>query len=141
MHDRFTEGSAGLRINVPALGYADTLCFSIVQCHATGLRFAPVDTAVYAACQFVLRPYTVDRFGNRRPDSSFQFSTHSGPVTVNAAGTVSTTVIGRAILVVRTPLFTDTAKVSVVPQGWVATQKFYAGNGGPEGIFLMQLDG
>ena len=137
----FTTGTAGLRINVPALGYADTPWFSIDPGRATGVRVAPADTAVYAARQFVLRPYTVDRFRNRRPDSSFQFSTLSGPVTVSAAGTVSTTDIGRAILVVRTSQFTDTAKVSVVPQGWVATQKFYAGNGGPEGIFLVQLDG
>lgn len=45
----FTTGTAGLLINVPALGYVDTLWFSVDPGNAVRVRVAPADTAVYPA--------------------------------------------------------------------------------------------
>ncbi len=134
-------GPTGLVITVPSLESVDTVPFIVDPGKPVIVRAAPVDTAVYANREFTLRPQATDQFGNPIANAVFQFSNVSGPVTVNAAGSVSTSAIGRAAVVVRAFGITDTAYVSVVPEAWVATQKFYAGNGGPEGIFLVQLDG
>jgi len=138
---QFQAGPGHLIVTVPALGYVDTVTFTVDPGRPVGVRVSPADTALYAARDFALRPYGVDRVNNPIANLPFEFSHISGPVTVNAAGTVSTTGIGRAAVAVRASGVTDTAWVSVVPEAWVATQKFYPGNGGPEGIFLMQLDG
>jgi len=137
----YIAGAAGLVISVAALQSVDTVRFIVDPGKPAAVRVAPPDTAVFASREFTLRPQTIDRYDNPIENLSFQFSRATGPVTVNAAGTVSTTAVGRAAVVVQAFGLTDTAYVSVVPEAWVATQKFDAGNGGPEGIFLMQLDG
>jgi hypothetical protein len=137
----FVAGPSELIISVPTFGYVDTVHFTVEPGNPVGVRVAPADTALYAGRQFPLRPYAVDRFLNPRLDVPFAFRVASGPVTVNGAGAVTTTAMGRATVVVEALGYGATAYVSVVPEAWVATEKFYAGNGGPEGIFLMQLDG
>ncbi|SRR6266496_1316938 len=137
----FTAGPAELLIRVPELGLVDTVRFTIRPGNATGVRVAPNDTAIYASHSFTLRAHAVDQFGNRR-DEPVDFSVAYGPVTANAtSGAVVATTVGRAAVVARSAGLIDTAYVSVVPPAWVATQKFDPGNGGPQGLFLMQLDG
>ena len=137
----FTVGQGQLAITVPSLGYVDTISFTVDHGHPIAVSVAPADTALYTSRQFPLRPYGTDRFSNVIAGMPFEFTVVDGPVTVNTAGAVSTTSIGRGAVAVRSGDLRVTAYVSVVPEAWVATQKFYAGNGGPEGIFLMQLDG
>ena len=137
----YTAGQAELVVSVHDLGFVDTVHFAVEPGNPIGVRVAPADTALYAGRQLSLRPYAVDRLYNPRLDVPFEFRVASGPVTVNVAGAVTTTAIGRAAVVVEALGYSDTAYLSVVPEAWVATQEFYPGNGGPEGIFLMQLDG
>jgi hypothetical protein len=125
----------------PGLGYLDTLVWQIRPGGLGGVVPTPRDTAVYANKQFMLTAHTIDRSGFTRHDP-VSFSVLAGPALIDASsGMVSTTGIGRVLILERAGAFSDTAFLSVVPQAWIATQQFDPGNGGPVGIFLTQLDG
>jgi hypothetical protein len=136
-----TAGIAPLIVSVPELGYIDTLIYTVLPGTATSVRVSPADTAVYVGASFTPQARVLDWAENVRDDpTSLIFG--SGPVSLNAAsGIVTATAIGRAAIIARSANLADTAFVSIVPQGWVATQEFDPGNGGPRGLFLMQLDG
>lgn len=134
-------GPAPVIVSVPELGYVDTLVYTVTPGSATDVRATPADTAIYAGATFTVRARAVDWAGNARADP-VTFSVAYGPVTLApATGAVTATGIGRAAIVARSANRTDTAFVSVVPQAWVASQEFDPGNGGPRGLFLIQLDG
>jgi Tol biopolymer transport system component len=57
------------------------------------------------------------------------------------SGAVTATALGRAAIVVRSGGRSTEAHLSVAPRAWVATQQHESGNGGPLGVFLMELDG
>ena len=136
-----TAGPGDLIVTVPDLGFIDTVRFTIEAGHAADVTVVPADTAVYATHGFTLRATAIDQYRNPRPDVPVALSVAYGPVSVDLTGAVVATAIGRAAIIAQSAGHSDTAYVSVVPPGWVASQKFYPGNGGPEGIFLMQLDG
>lgn len=136
-----TAGFAPVIVSVPELGYVDTLVYTITPGSADDVSVTPGDTAVYAGTTYTLRGHVVDWADNVR-DDPVTFNVAYGPVTLNAGtGAVTATTVGRAAIVARSANRLDTAFVSVVPQAWVATQEFDPGNGGPRGLFLMQLDG
>lgn len=137
----YTAGLGDLVISVPTLGFVDTVRFTIQPGKPVGVTVAPSDTAIYTGREFQLRAHAVDRVNNPRADVPIEFSVVTGPVSMDRVGQVTTTAIGRAAIVARAVGHTDTAYVSIVPEAWVATERFDAGNGGPAGIFLMQLDG
>jgi Tol biopolymer transport system component len=132
---------APLIVSVPELGYVDTLVYTVMPGTATSVRVTPADTAVYTGASFTLRARVLDWAGNERDDPA-TLTVASGPVSLNAAsGGITATAIGRAAIIARSANHADTGFVSIVPQAWLATQEFDPGNGGPRGIFLMQLDG
>ncbi|HET6762212.1 MAG TPA: hypothetical protein VFH27_01040 [Longimicrobiaceae bacterium] len=139
------EGIAGVGSVLVAsaeLGYADTLQYTVMPGAAADLVIEPTDTAVYADRAFTLRAAVRDRAGNPRTDGGIAFSTVSGPVSVNGStGGGTGTAIGRGAVVASWKGHEDTARISVVPHGVVATLKYDPQNGGPVGIFLSELDG
>jgi hypothetical protein len=134
-------GTGTLELSVPAQGFANTVLFTVLPGAPAGVTVQPVDTAIYGAHGYTLRGHAVDRFGNPRTEPA-TFSVAYGPVTVDSVtGAVVASQIGRAAVVGRWTTHTDTAYVSVVPEGWLAVQQYDPSNGGPLGIFLVQLDG
>ncbi len=134
-------GAADLLVRVPELGFVETVGFTINAGAAAGVSAAPGDTAIYADHGYTLRARAIDRFGNPR-DDPVTYKVASGPVSVGrTTGALTASAIGRAGVVAQSQAHSDTAYVSVVPQAWLATQQFDPGNGGPIGLFLMQLDG
>ncbi|PYP49821.1 MAG: hypothetical protein DMD45_13315 [Gemmatimonadetes bacterium] len=134
-------GPADLLLRVPELGFVDSVRFTITPGAAAGVTVAPRDTAIYATHGYTLRAHARDQYGNAR-DDPVAFTLVYGPVSADrTTGAVVASAIGRGAIVARSVARSDTAYVSVVPPGWVASQEFDPGNGGPIGLFLMQLDG
>jgi hypothetical protein len=135
-------GASAVRINVPELGFVDTARYTTLVGALHHLDVAPGDSAAYVGRGYVLRAQAADRVGNVRPSDPITFSVASGPVTVDAStGALVATAIGRARVVATSGTKSATAFVSVVPRAWVAAQQHFLGNGGPIGIFLLELDG
>ena len=134
-------GVGRLVIRAPSFGFADTIRFTIMPGALDGVTVFPTDTAIYATHGYTLRATATDQFGNSRSDP-VSFAVAYGPASADQrTGAVTATAIGRAALVAQAGGHNDTAYVSVVPSAWVATQQFDPGNGGPIGLFLIQLDG
>ncbi len=135
-------GSASVIVRVTPLGFVDTARYIVTPGAAARIAVTPRDTAVYPGTSYTLRAVVIDRTGNARAGDAATFSVAFGPGQVDPTrGTVTTTDYGRVRMDVRSGSLTDTAWVSVVPATWVAAQQHDPGNGGPIGIFLMQLDG
>jgi hypothetical protein len=132
-------GTHPLAISVPELGLRDTARFTVTPGAAVRVVAAPADSAVYAGRGYTLRAAAADRFHNPRTDA-VTYEVARGPVTVSGA-TVTGAATGRAAVVARAGSFADTSYVSVVPRGELAAQAYNPGNGGPEGLALMQMDG
>jgi hypothetical protein len=137
----WVAGDASVIVRVSSLGFADTAHFTVMPGAAARMALAPRDTAVHVGTQYTVHATVEDRVGNARPGDATTFSLALGPATVDRTGGVVTTDFGRAGIGVRSGGVVDTAWVSVVPHAWVAAQQHTPGNGGPIGIFLMQLDG
>lgn len=135
------SGTGYVRIHVPALGYADSARYDVAPGAAVGATVEPADSAVFVGNGYRMRAHAVDRLGNQRTDP-VTFTVAYGPVTVDAGSArVTGQSLGRAAVIVQAQGKPDTAYVSVVPEAQVAAQEFFTGNGGPKGIFVMQLDG
>jgi hypothetical protein len=135
-------GSASVIVRVTPLGFFDTAQYTVTPGAAARIALTPRDTVVYPGTSYTLRAVVTDRFGNARSGDATTVSVALGPGEVDATrGMVTTKDFGRARMDVRSGSLMDTAWVSVVPAAWVAAQQHDPGNGGPIGIFLMQLDG
>jgi hypothetical protein len=134
-------GANAVRITVPELGYVDTARYTTLPGALHHVDVAPADTAAYVGKDYVLRAHGADRQGNMRVGDRITFSTETGSATVDATGAVVATAIGRASVVARAGGLSSTAYLSVVPQAVIAAQQHDPANGGPLGIFLMELDG
>lgn len=111
-------GSVRLIVKVPAFGYVDTARFTATPGNAVAIVTSPNDTAVVAGASVTLVAKAVDRGGNPRADA-VRISVTSGPGTM-AGNTLTTTAIGRVVLVASGAMLVDTAYVSSVPQGVLA---------------------
>jgi hypothetical protein len=135
-------GAGAVRINVPELGFVDTARYTTLTGALFRVDASPADSAAYAGQGYVVRALATDRAGNLRPNDPITFSVASGPVTIDATtGAMTATAIGRASIVASSGTKSSSVSVSVVPRGWVAAQQHFRENGGPIGVFLMQLDG
>jgi hypothetical protein len=138
----FVAGAAKVVIRVSSLGFVDTARYTVIPGAAAHLGIAPHDTTVYVGARYTLRATVTDRAGNLRAGDVATSFAALGPASVDAVtGVVSTQDLGRAAISARFGKFVDTAWVSVPPHAWVAAQQHIPGNGGPIGVFLMQLDG
>jgi hypothetical protein len=135
-------GDASVIVRVSPMGIADTARYKVEPGAAAAIELEPRDTAVYVGARYTVRATVTDWAGNPRTGDAVAFSPALGSTTLDRTlGVVTTTELGRASVAVRAGNVVDTAWVSVAPHAWVAAQQHVPGNGGPIGIFLMQLDG
>ena len=135
-------GTAAVAVAVPELGYADTARYTVAPGAAVQVVAAPADSAAYVGRGYTLRGHAADRAGNPRRNDPVEFTLADGPATVDrTSGALTGTAFGRATVRVQSGGLSTTASLSVVPRAWVAAQQHYPGNGGPIGIYLLELDG
>jgi len=137
-----SAGPGRVALHAPRLGYRDTVNFTVLPGAPAHLAVAPADTAVYVAHTYALRAYVADVHGNRRSEQVLYRAIDSG-VTVSAAGQVTGAVFGRSSVLISTaglPV-TDTARVSVVPQGTIASVASASGVFPANIIVTMNIDG
>jgi hypothetical protein len=127
-------GPAHLIVQVPQYGYSDTAVFTVNPGNAFRVAVSPADTAVYADSSLTLSVAVVDRGDNPRPTDPVSVAVAAGPGTVSGKR-VTTTAAGVVTLVASAAMLRDTALVSAVPQGILATGNF----GG--GVAVFNLDG
>jgi hypothetical protein len=134
-------GPAEVVISVVCSTHQDTAHFTVLPASAAHVVAAPRDTAVYRGGSVGLRGHTTDIWGNPRPDP-ISWRVGSGPLALQP-GTPRAIAgdMGRASVIATSNGLADTAWISVVPEGWIATQEHVPGNGGPVAYRLMQLDG
>lgn len=135
-------GRASVIVRVSSRGFADSAQYTVTPGALASIALSPRDTAVYVGTTYTVRARTTDRAGNVVSGNAMTFSLASGPGRIDPnAGAVTTTDFGRVTITARSGTVVETAWASVVPRAWVAAQQHDPGNGGPIGIFLMQLDG
>jgi hypothetical protein len=100
----------------------------------------PADTAVLVGARFNIRSRLVDAYGNEH-SNPVTHTTGSTAVQVAPDGAVSTHSIGRAAIVVDAVTLTDTAWVSVVPQGTIGAFRPPANSAGSPAIVKWSTDG
>ena len=139
----YVAGAAGVVVSVPELGLRDTVRYTIKPGEPVDVVVWPADSATYAGSGYTIHGSAVDRVGNHRPEP-VTFARYSGPVKVDAktgAMTADAGATGRAAVTVSSGTLGRVAMISVVPRGTLAVQSYYAGNGGPLGLVVVDLDG
>lgn len=134
-------GPASIIVRVSTLGFADTARYTVTPGNLAGIAPSPRDTVAYVGTSYPMRANTTDRAGNVRSGDAVTFTLTSGPGRIDPSGVLTTTDFGRVAVSVRSGTVTESAWASVVPRAWVAAHQHDPSNGGPIGIFLMQLDG
>jgi WD40 repeat protein len=111
--------------------------FTVLPGSPTLVRADPSDTTLYVGGTETLRPFIVDAYGNRRPDTPvYQYHSLNAVLTMNSLGKATAATFGRGLVAVSALGFTDTVRASVVPTGRIATQT----TGAPY-VIMMNLDG
>jgi hypothetical protein len=127
-------GTAHVIVAAPALGFADTVSFTVLPGGTTQVSAAPADTAIFVNATETLRATTADRFGNTTHGSAITYAIASGPATT--AGSVLTgTATGRVTIVAASATGRDTTFASIVPHGTLAAVLF------DTAIVMFNLDG
>ncbi|HET6762648.1 MAG TPA: hypothetical protein VFH27_03225 [Longimicrobiaceae bacterium] len=111
-------GPGGVAVTVPALGYVGAAHYTVLPGAPWAVTATPGDTTLYVARTAQLKAAVVDRAENPRNDA-VTFSVASGPVTLSGT-TVTTTAMGRGVVVARVGNLADTSYVNVVPEGTIA---------------------
>jgi hypothetical protein len=130
-------GAAGIAISVPQIGVVDTATYTVRPGNATRIGMSVRDTAVIIGATYNLGGAVTDKHGNVRTEVP-TFAPANPFVTVDAAGMVKTTSVGRALIVIKSGVFADTARVSVVPD---ATIVGVTANLGQRVLATAKLDG
>jgi hypothetical protein len=134
-----TVGGPGLlAIRAPATGAVDTARFTVRAGNAAKLLGIVHDTTITAQQVLRLGARVTDLFLNARPDDPVTFTPTGAGLSVDAAGSVSTTVPTRGFVVVKSGGLADTARISVVPAGTFAA--VYE-EGGQYRLATFALDG
>lgn len=132
-------GTAIVDVLVEARGMRDSVGYEVRPGNATGIVFGTPDTAVYAGASYDVSGTVVDRFRNPRPDV-IAYSPANTAASVDAAGRVTAQAIGRGVIVAQSGLVTDTAWVSVVPEGTIAAVVRNGGGWGHDELQVVNLD-
>lgn len=127
-------GPGGVKVMVPAHGYETTAPYTIQPGAPAAITAAPADTMVYVGRSVEMRATVTDRAGNPRADAA-TFTVASGPATLSGGRTLTTTGIGRGVVVAQVAGLADTVHVSAVPEGTVA------GYTGDMDLYTVNLDG
>ncbi|HEX8848400.1 MAG TPA: hypothetical protein VF761_02615 [Gemmatimonadaceae bacterium] len=139
----YVAGPAGVVVSVPELGWRDTVRYTITPGEPVDIVVWPADSATYAGSGYTIHGSTVDRIGNHRPEP-VTFARSTGPVKIDAktgAMVADAGATGRASVTAWWGTHGRVAMISVVPRGTLAVQSYYAGNGGPLGLVVVDLDG
>jgi WD40 repeat protein len=108
-------GTARVVIAVPALGFADTVSFTVKAGAAAKFTISPRDTSIALGTSFTLKAQPTDRYGNPIASAVPTFSATG--VTVSSAGLVTgASATARARVVVSSQGVSDSTTVSVVPK-------------------------
>jgi Tol biopolymer transport system component len=109
-------------ITVPELQLADTLWFTVKPGAAAYVTLRPAQAVVLVGGTYQQSATVIDRGGNApNPAPTLAFSTMDPAVTVSAAGVVTGAAYGLAGVKVTSGILNETAVVSVVPNGRLAT--------------------
>lgn len=127
-------GQGGVKATVPAFGYQTTAGYTVQPGAPFTVTSAPADTTLYVGRTVQLRAALADRAGNPRTDA-VTYSVVSGPVTLSGGTTLTTTAVGRGVVVARVGELTDTSYVSVLPEGTIA------GYSPDMDLYTINLDG
>ena len=115
-------GQFPLVITVPELKLADTVWFTVKPGAPAYVTLRPAQAVVLVGGTYQQSATVIDRGGNDpSPAPSLTFSTVDPAVTVAANGVVTGAAYGRAGVRVTSGILNETAMVSVVPTGRLAT--------------------
>jgi Tol biopolymer transport system component len=115
----------------------DTAKYTVRAGNAARIGMTVRDTAVTVGATYNIGASVADRYGNPRTETPI-FAPVNPYVTVDAAGVVKATSAGRALITVKSGTFTDTSRVSIIPDGTIVGVSAVSGQGG---IAVTKLDG
>ena len=133
VHYGTKTGIGRILVKVPELGLVDTAAFTIMPGAAARVRALPKDTTLFVGAAFTMRSVVTDRFDNPRTDP-VTVSRLSGGVEVQG-NIVTTRTEGLARVLAEAAGFSDTATITVVPQGVLAVARAHLG------VATVNLDG
>jgi hypothetical protein len=113
-------GEGRLRISAGETQQVVAASYTIAPGQPVLVHAAPRDSTLHVGASYTMRGATSDRGGNPRAGDPIRFARVDGPISVDPDGSVRATGIGRARLVAWSGEQTDTAYVSVVPEGRLA---------------------
>jgi hypothetical protein len=129
-------------ITVPELKLADSLWFTVKPGAPAYVTLRPAQAVVLVGGTYQQSATVIDRGGNApNPAPSLTFSTIDPTVTVSAAGVVTGAAYGLAGVKVTSGILTETAVVSVVPSGRLATISLLPGATTDPAVTVMATDG
>lgn len=128
-------GEARVAITADDGALKDTARYTVLPGAAANITLATPDTAAYVGTPVRIVATVSDIFHNVRSGDRPTFTPATPLVSVDAAGNVTGTAIGRAAVAVRAGTGVDTFHVSIVPRGTLAVVI-----GGPT-IATVELDG
>ncbi|HMJ19924.1 MAG TPA: hypothetical protein VK478_16175 [Gemmatimonadaceae bacterium] len=135
-------GQGAIVVSVEELGLVDTLWFTVKPGAPVRIAPAPSDAAVTVGGTYQQSAKVLDRAGNERdPTSPFTFSGLDPAATVSAGGKVTGVAYGRTRIKVSYEALAETAMVSVVPTGRLATVFGPLGLSDPSVVGTLTTDG
>jgi hypothetical protein len=136
------SGRAAIAVSVPELGVVDTLWFTVKPGAPVRVAPLPGDAAVVVGGSYKQGAKVLDRVGNERDlTSPLTFSGLDPAATVSAGGQITGVTYGRARIKVSYENLADTAMVSVVPTGQLATVFGPVGLGDLSVVGTLATDG
>jgi Tol biopolymer transport system component len=135
----WTAGTGAVIVTVPGTALVETVKVVVRPASARRIVLHPRDTALYVGASYRLGAASVDAYGNTREDPV-------GYVAQTAVAKVdqellTALTIGRGSIRVQAAGLTDTAWVSVVPQGAIAANHVRLYVGDDAAIMFTNLDG
>ena len=123
----FIPPHGAIEVFVPLAGVTDTVLYDVQPGRATKIERLPADTSVYRGASYLMRAAITDRYGNLRQDPLTTVAVTPG-VTISGEGIVNAgPAVARGRFVVTGGGLTDTAFVSVVPEGRFVARRISAG--------------
>lgn len=133
-------GPTAIEVSHDATGISLTIPFETAVGVLAGARTAVPDTVIHVGSSYVLAAIAADRLDNPRP-GTVTVTALDPAVATYTGGTVTAVAIGRARFAMAAGAATDTAYVSVAPEGRLAAMGPAAIAGGTSRLTLVNLDG
>ena len=135
-------GTVRVGVSVPALGFTDTVSFTVRPGSAARLGLRVRDSSAYAGSGYPVGAVATDAHGNPRAGDAVTFAELDPTVaTIDSAGAWRAVALGRAGAVVRSGALSDTAWITVPPRGTLAVFDVGVAPSRPTGVAKVELDG